>query len=856
MAALPSESCKCSEPNDARVFGGAERRSQALQYFCLVERRLHTRLARFSTISAEKRRRFGAQIVVGAGQHFADSRSALHKRLHELSGVRPSFPDKSVKGETVSKLNVARLITCLILAGLVSAGCQKPEVAKAKHLEKGKALAAKQNYAEAILEFKNAIKIDAKYGEARYALAKAYEQSGQPEEAVRQYVAAGELLPTNGEAQTKAAVILLVAREFERAKQHADAALKIDPKNLDAQIAFAMATAGLKDVDSALKEMQEAIQIAPGDFRPYMSLGSLQASVGQAAEAEASFKRAVELAPRASTAHTALGYYYWMTKRLPEAEKELQTAASLAPEDTQPNRLLALFYMTQDRMNDAETPLLRLANKKDVRAVLVLGDLYVARAQAEKARPFYASIVDDKSVGSLARSRLAGLDYAAGKVQEAHASLEQALKADPTNVDLLTIKTRWYLRERRVDEALAVATDTVKAAPSSAAAQYALGLAYVARQQNAEAIAAFKETLRLNPQVADAQMQLSRLMIASGRPDEALSYAESARRQNPSRIARASVISALLAKGQRDRADAEVRALLKEQPQWSTAHVLNGILLTARGDHASAAREFDRALELDSADVDALTGRVTLDLGLKRPADGRARLARALAANPSSSPLLVLAARFENSAGDRAAAERYLRKSIEVDASNLTAYALLGQMYVAQKRLDEARTEFERIVAKRPDNVGVKTMIGIIYDMQQRQDESRRVYEEVVRASPRAGVASNNLAYAYASRGEKLDAALQLAQTAKQQMPETPEVDDTLGFVYYKKNLPELAIPPLQLCTQKDPNNPTYHFHLGLAYAKAGMKDKAQRSLEKALTLKSDFAGADEARSTLASLKG
>jgi Flp pilus assembly protein TadD len=87
-------------------------------------------------------------------------------------------------------------------------------------------------------------------------------------------------------------------------------------------------------------------------------------------------------------------------------------------------------------------------------------------------------------------------------------------------------------------------------------------------------------------------------------------------------------------------------------------------------------------------------------------------------------------------------------------------------------------------------------------------------------------------------------------------MPDRHEVNDTLGWIYYKKNLPTLAIPPLESSVEKAPENPLYRFHLGLAYAKAGRSDDARRALELALKLKPDFDGADEARSTLASLKG
>jgi cellulose synthase operon protein C len=745
-------------------------------------------------------------------------------------------------------------LALFLVCGLLTA-CESAENAKRRHFEKGKALAAAQNYREAILEYKNAIKEDAKYGEARAALADAYMHNGQAVEAGRQYIAAAELLPGDEGAQTRAAAVLLAAGDYDRARQTAAAALKLNPKNVDAGIALAMATAGLKDLDGAVKEMQEAIAMAPADFRPQMSMGSLQAQAGHTADAEAAFTRAVAMAPDSETPHMALGYYYWSIGRAAEAEKELKAASVLSTENPVPDKLLALFFISHRRGAEAETPLLKLVNKKDSAATLQLADLYVAQGHADKARPLYTSLTSQAAMKVPAGARLAALDYVAGKTKEAHAALSDLLKDQPNNLDLLTLQTRWFMNERRLDEALTVATKAVNSAPTSAPAQYTLGLVHAARHENAPAMNAFKETLRLNPRVADAQIQLSRLSLASGKPGEALSYAEAANQQMSTPASRVTVAYALLGKGDIGRADDVVRAMEKDYPNLAATHTLKGLLLDARSDPAGAAQELDRALALDPQDILALTTRVRLDLRQKQVAEGRARLARAIAANPANSAVLVLAAKFENTAGDLAAGEKHLRRSVEVDPSNLDAYALLGRMFVSQHRLDDARVEFERLAAKQPSEPGPKTMVGVLLDMQHKYDESAKVYESVVKTTPRAGVAANNLAFNYATRGVNLDAALQLAQTAKQQMPTNWEVDDTIGFVYYKKGLPELAIPPLLLCAEKAPKDPTCHFHLGLAYAKAGNKDKATASLEKALALQPAFEGADEARATLASLR-
>ena len=49
-----------------------------------------------------------------------------------------------------------------------------------------------------------------------------------------------------------------------------------------------------------------------------------------------------------------------------------------------------------------------------------------------------------------------------------------------------------------------------------------------------------------------------------------------------------------------------------------------------------------------------------------------------------------------------------------------------------------------------------------------------------------SGVTANNLAFAYATRGTRLDRALELSLDAVRRMPATAEPMDTLGFVFLK----------------------------------------------------------------------
>jgi tetratricopeptide (TPR) repeat protein len=145
-------------------------------------------------------------------------------------------------------------------------------------------------------------------------------------------------------------------------------------------------------------------------------------------------------------------------------------------------------------------------------------------------------------------------------------------------------------------------------------------------------------------------------------------------------------------------------------------------------------------------------------------------------------------------------------------------------------------------------------LLGIIYDLQKRFDLSEKHYTAALEINPEFAPAANNLAFILAEQDKNLDEALVLAQMAKEKIPESPYVMDTLGWVYYRKGLYDSAIGEFTDSLEKIPDNPAVLYHLGMAYYKKGDADKARAELEKALRLDENFIGADEARKVLAEL--
>jgi tetratricopeptide (TPR) repeat protein len=325
-------------------------------------------------------------------------------------------------------------------------------------------------------------------------------------------------------------------------------------------------------------------------------------------------------------------------------------------------------------------------------------------------------------------------------------------------------------------------------------------------------------------------------------------------RQPGNPLAQLTLVRGLLAQGDIPRAEREMQPLLKRFPNASAVQAQMGSVSLAKRDVVNARQYYERALAIDGNLVDAVAGLVMLDLAARRFDAAKSRVNTKLAERPDDVRLIELAARTAMASNDSPGAEAHLRRLIEVAPERLSAYGLLAQLYVRQQKLAEARAELTRLAAKQKRPVGAQTMIGMLYEQEKRPDEARKVYEQVLGYEPRAAVAANNLAWIMAESNDNLDVALKYAQTAKEVLPEQPEVSDTLAWVYYKKDLASLAVAPLQHAIERDPRNAVYHYRLGLVYLKTGDPAKARQSLQQALKLNPGFEQAADAKAKLGGL--
>jgi uncharacterized protein HemY len=93
-------------------------------------------------------------------------------------------------------------------------------------------------------------------------------------------------------------------------------------------------------------------------------------------------------------------------------------------------------------------------------------------------------------------------------------------------------------------------------------------------------------------------------------------------------------------------------------------------------------------------------------------------------------------------------------------------------------------------------------------------------------------IALNNLAYTLATSDP--DVALKYAQQAIDLAPNSAMVQDTLGWIYYRKAVYGTAVNYLEAAVAKEPT-PRRQFHLAMSYLKSGKHDLGQKTLQLAL---------------------
>ncbi len=181
-------------------------------------------------------------------------------------------------------------------------------------------------------------------------------------------------------------------------------------------------------------------------------------------------------------------------------------------------------------------------------------------------------------------------------------------------------------------------------------------------------------------------------------------------------------------------------------------------------------------------------------------------------------------------------------------------YALYAGFLDDLKEYDRAHSVLQQAVQKFPKNAQLHFYIGSINEKLGHLDQTEVAMKKVLEIDENHVQAMNYLAYAYAEQGKSLEEAERMARKALDLKPQDGYVMDTLGWVLYKQGKIEEAIRKLEAAQKVEPKESIIAEHLGDAYFKMQLSDKAKKMYQRATEIEKNADNLQKIRQKIVSI--
>jgi tetratricopeptide (TPR) repeat protein len=175
---------------------------------------------------------------------------------------------------------------------------------------------------EALLDFDDAIRLDAKCWRALHHRGVLYAQAGNFEQAFDDFNRTVEINPEFAKAYSNRAALFVVAGDLMPALDDYARAIELDPNLAVAHRGRGRACHVLGQLDEAADHYDAAVQLSPDDSYAVASRADLLTDMGRYHEAARQYERAIQLDPQSSYAHRGAA---WLLATCPD--ESVQDAA-------------------------------------------------------------------------------------------------------------------------------------------------------------------------------------------------------------------------------------------------------------------------------------------------------------------------------------------------------------------------------------------------------------------------------------------------------------------------------------------------------------------------------------------------
>jgi Flp pilus assembly protein TadD len=173
----------------------------------------------------------------------------------------------------------------------------------------------------------------------------------------------------------------------------------------------------------------------------------------------------------------------------------------------------------------------------------------------------------------------------------------------------------------------------------------------------------------------------------------------------------------------------------------------------------------------------------------------------------------------------------WLRKAVEFDPEDVSAWYSLGRCYYTQSSFRDAEHAFQRVLTLEPKNVKAAENLALAFDAENRPTDADKAFATAVAL---AGEVPHTDEWPYLNYGsflldhDRASEAVPLLKKAAAIAPKCVACHEKLGRALALTGDAKSGIAELEQAAALSPGEAKLHYELGLAYRSAGMADRAK----------------------------
>ncbi len=539
---------------------------------------------------------------------------------------------------------------------------------------------------------------------------------------------------------TRGVAFMSLSRPAE-ARSEFEAALAIQPDSLEA-LRGAATVALLNEGTGSARTVLAAAPAAVKEQASYwMAVGQIEMAAGDAtdfAAAEKAFATAVEKAGKSG-----------------ESGERLPSMAALAE-----------VYLRQGKLKEAAGVADELGKAAPNNPVVkrLRGQVAGANGDLAKARSLLEEAVAAMPDDAAARLALGAVNLQQGNLGQAEQQFASVVARDPANVQaqrlLVETRTRLGTPAQSLDS-LKPALTQESVDPSMLAMAGRLSLASGDREQALGYLSQAAERAG-GTASSDVQLEVASGFMMAGDYGRALELLETMPSDVDPGLRRESLLlQALLAKGEKEKALAETKALLERTPNDPAAHSLAAGVFLVTGRPAEARAELVRALELKPGDSGLQVSLARLDLMQGRPDEAQQGLEAILKKDPRNLQAQIGMAAVADLRRDPKGVEEWLGKAAADHPESVPAQLALANLYFARRDFGKAREIVDAAAKRAPNDASIPRARGQIQLALNDRSGALASFKQAASLAPGRPAFAFDLARAFLVNGD-LDGALEV----------------------------------------------------------------------------------------------